>query len=186
MNLQDSILADRYAKALYQASVGAKAVEPVLEDLKALADVLKGGSALAVSLTHPRLTIKDKKAAALRSSARKAFHALTDRFIDLLLAKKRAALLPLVASLFQSQADASVGLARVQVRSARPLSPEQTKALTASLQKALGSKQVALESSVDESLLGGVVVRAGDKLWDLSLAGRLKRMKEKLLETSLN
>lgn len=185
MNLQDSILAGRYAKALYEAATAAKAVEAVGGDLEALAQGFKKGPALRASLLHPRLSAAQKKSAALQAAGKSAFHGLTDRFIDLLLEKKRPSLLPLAASLFQGYADAAAGLSRAQVRAAQPLTPAQLKSLSASLEKALKTK-VALETSVDASLLGGVVVRSGDKLWDLSLAGRLKRMKEKLLETSLN
>lgn len=185
MNLQDAVLAGRYAKALFAAARTGSAVEAVSGDLAALAKALKASPALAASLSHPRLSAREKKAAALKASGKKSFHELTDRFMDLLLVKKRISLLSQAAALFQAAADEAAGLSRAQVRAARPLTPAQDKALAASLEKALGTK-VALETTLDESLLGGVVVRAGDKLWDLSLAGRLKRMKEKLLETSLN
>lgn len=184
MNLQDAVLAGRYAKALFETALAGKAVEAVGRDLSDLARAWTGGAALSSALSHPRLSAADKKAA-VRGALKRAPHALTERFVGLLLSKKRVAVLPAAAALFHGHADRAAGLSRVEVRAARPLADAQAKALAASLEKALKSK-VQLDVSLDESLLGGVVVRAGDRLWDLSLKGRLARMKEKLLETVQN
>jgi F-type H+-transporting ATPase subunit delta len=183
MNLQDAALAGRYAKALFQAARDAKAVDAVAEDLKTLAKGLRLDPGLKAALSHPRLSPAEKRAAVDKAAGKGGLHALTRRFTDLLLSKKRVSLLFMTAALFEDQSDRAAGLARVQARSAQPLTPEQSRALSASLEKALGAK-VSLEGTVDPSLLGGVVLRAGDRVWDLSYTGRLRRLKEKLLETT--
>lgn len=184
MNLIDAVLAGRYAKALFEAAQAAKASDAVRKDLADLSAAWRRDRTLSTALSHPRLSAAEKKAA-VKDALKRAPHALTDRFAGLLLAKKRVSLLPAAAALFDARADEAAGLTRVQVRTARPLADAQLKALSASLEKALKSK-VALDVAEDESLLGGVVVRAGDRLWDLSLRGRLRRLQEKLLETSVN
>ena len=184
MNLTDAVLAGRYARALFEAAQAAKAADAVRQDLAALAQAWRKDAALSTALSHPRLSPAEKKAAVKRA-LQKAPHALTDRFVGLLLAKKRGSLLPATSALFEARADEAAGISRVQARTARPLADAQVKALSAALEKALKTK-VALEVVEDEALLGGVVVRAGDRLWDLSLRGRLEKLREKLLETSIN
>jgi F-type H+-transporting ATPase subunit delta len=184
MNLQEAVLAGRYAKALFLAASEKKAAGDVQKDLKTLAQAFRMDAGLASALAHPRLSPAEKRDRVAKALGR-APHALVERFIGLLLVKKRAALLPLVASLFDARVDEAGGVVRAQVRSAAALTDAQAKSLAAGLEKALGAK-VAFETSLDPSLLGGVVVRAGDRLWDMSLKGRLRRLGEKLLETAVN
>ncbi len=184
MNLQDAVLAGRYAKALFMAAQAAKASDAVQKDLKALGQAYRADAALAAVLAHPGLSLAEKRARLGSALGRKP-HVLTDRFVGLLLAKKRLPLLPTVAALFDVRTDEAEGLVRAHVRSAAALTDAQSKTLAASLEKALGAK-VAFDVAVEPSLLGGVVVRAGDRLWDMSLKGRLRRLGEKLLETSVN
>ena len=187
MNPQDAALADRYAEALFLAARDAKVVDIVREDLAAMAGLyrLEGVSEL---MTHPRLSTAEKLAA-FRRALGKAPHALSDRFLSLLLEKKRLSLLSAAAAAFDASADKADGVVRAAVRAAVPMSAEQKAALSRELEKAFSGHggpavKVALEVAVDPSLLGGVVVQAGDRLWDLSFQGRLQRLKEKLLERS--
>ena len=60
-----------------------------------------------------------------------------------------------------------------------PLGPEEIRAITARLEELTGGS-VALETAVDPSLLGGVVVRVGDRLIDGSVRGRLERLRQQL------
>jgi F-type H+-transporting ATPase subunit delta len=184
MNPQDAVLAGRYAKALFLAAKEANASAAVQGEVKALAQAFRMDADLAAALAHPRLSLAEKRSRLTRALGKKP-HALTERFVTLLLGKKRLALLPMAASLFDAAADEAQGLVRAHVKAAAPLSDAQAKSLAASLEKALGAK-VAFDTAVDPSLLGGVVVRAGDRLWDLSLKGRLRRLGEKLFETARN
>jgi F-type H+-transporting ATPase subunit delta len=185
MNLQDAVLAGRYAKALFLAARQAKAQDAVQKDLKALSKALRSDPGLAASLAHPRLSLAEKKSGLAKALGGKP-HALTDRFIGLLLSRKRLALLSSIAGLFDAQADEAQGVVRAQVRSAAALTEGQSKSLAAGLKKALGGAEAAFDVTIDPSLLGGVIVRAGDRLWDLSLQGRLRALREKLLETAVN
>jgi F-type H+-transporting ATPase subunit delta len=183
MNLQDAVLAGRYAKALFQAAQEAKALDAVRKDLKDLAQAVRKDVSFAGLLAQPRAAA-DKKAGAAAVLGR-APHGLTDRFLSLLLGKKRVNLLTRVAELFDEAMDGANGLSRVQVRTSSPLTDAQAVTLSQGLEKALGTK-VKLDVALEPGLLSGVVVRAGDRLWDLSLKGRLARLKEKLLETAAN
>jgi len=100
-------------------------------------------------------------------------------FIDLLAENKRLPLLPEIAELFKSYRAALEKTISVQVTSAEALNEPMKNKLLAALTKRL-KKQVSLECVVDPSLIGGVMVRAGDIVMDGSVQGQLKRLLDSL------
>jgi F-type H+-transporting ATPase subunit delta len=84
-----------------------------------------------------------------------------------------------IAELFEQYRAEEAGVLDAQVVSAFPLDDAESKKLAKTLQKALG-KKVRLDVSVDRSLIGGVLVRAGDKVIDGSIKGQLKRLARRL------
>nr|WP_010131054.1 F0F1 ATP synthase subunit delta [Microbulbifer agarilyticus] len=98
-------------------------------------------------------------------------------FIKLLAENHRLPLLPEISELFEdlkAQAEATL---EVEVISARPLSDEQSQRLTQALSKKF-AREVHLHSAVDESLLGGAIIRAGDTVIDGTVRGRLAKLAE--------
>jgi F-type H+-transporting ATPase subunit delta len=107
----------------------------------------------------------------------------------LIVEKRRLSLVPAVAVSLEEKADEAAGIARARVRSAVPLGEAQAKSLSRALEKTLAAggdagSTVVLDVVVDPSLLGGVTVRVGDRLWDLSFKGRLAALKEQILESN--
>ena len=98
-------------------------------------------------------------------------------FIHVLAEQKRLALLPFVATLFGDMKEAAERSVDVEVTSAFPLSSEMEGRLAQSLAARL-NLQVRLQSSVDSSLIGGVVIRAGDTVIDASVRRRLAKLAE--------
>lgn len=84
-----------------------------------------------------------------------------------------------IAALFEQYRAEEAGVLDARVASAFPLDDAETKKLAKALQKALG-KKVRLEVSVDRALIGGIVVRAGDKVIDGSIKGQLQRLARRL------
>jgi F-type H+-transporting ATPase subunit delta len=188
VNSQDAILAGRYASALFLAARGAKVLDDVHKDLEALDALLKSDAPGVSAVLRPRLPAVAKEEALKRAVGRK-LHALTDKFIALLLEKKRLGLLPAAAAFFSKKVDEEKGVVRARIRSAVPLTDLQLKALAVDVE-ALVSKdrgatvKAELDVVIDPTLLGGIIVRVGDRMWDLSFKGRLVKLKETLLETN--
>lgn len=96
-------------------------------------------------------------------------------FLQLLADNRRLLLLPEITAQFeQLRADAE-HVAHVEVRSAQPLTADESSRLKSALQKRLGSS-VELHAEVDRSLLAGAIVRCGDLVIDGSLRARIERM----------
>jgi F-type H+-transporting ATPase subunit delta len=178
--VKDTAVASRYARALYQAARSAREEDKVRQELRQLHALLRTDSELAKRIEHPLVPLREKKLS-LRQKPGGGASSTFDRFLDLLLAKKRMALLPVIASYFDDIVDRENGVVKVQVRSAEPLGPEQVDDLEKRLGRALGGRAKVVPT-VDNSLIAGLVVRVGDTVWDRSLKGQLQRLKDSLVE----
>jgi len=96
-------------------------------------------------------------------------------FVALLAQNRRLGFLPEIAALFEQMKAEVENAVDVEVSSATALTPEQEIRYAAALQKKLG-RSVRLRTRIDESLLGGAVLRAGDLVIDGSIKGRLERL----------
>ena len=95
--------------------------------------------------------------------------------VNLLAENDRLFILPEIAKLFEALKDDSEGTLEALVTSAQKLTQAEEEAISKALKKRLG-RDIKLKVSVDESLLGGAIIRAGDLVMDGSLKGRLNKM----------
>ena len=102
----------------------------------------------------------------------------------LLVRRGRIEQLPRVATEFARRDDERNGLTHATATSAAPLGQEEVRAIEARLAELTGGR-ISLETDVDPSLLGGVVVRIGDRLIDGSVRGRLERLRNQLASGAL-
>lgn len=174
MQLSDRALARRYATALYLAA-GAKEAEAVGAELARVARALSGSMA---AFRHPRTSTADKKTA-LATELGGSVSRLTLRFLELLIEKKRFAILPALAGDYQRLCDEGRGIVHASVRTARPLSELEAKLLAERLGGFLG-KRVALDVKEDPELMAGASVRVGDWVLDGSLKGKLRALGARL------
>lgn len=174
----DASVARRYAEALFQVAVKRNEVDEVAQSLHEVAQAVGGSRELMSALHHPLLT-DEKKQAIVRGVFGGKIREDVERFLFLVIQKGRAVMLPQMVEEFDRMVDEFRGAADAEAVSAVPLSPQQTANLEAALNQKFGV-QVRLKTRVDESILGGLVVRVGDKLIDGSVATRLQQMNEQL------
>lgn len=96
-------------------------------------------------------------------------------FLKLLAENNRLQLLSDIAVLFEELREEAEQVMTADVTSARPLTPEQEASISAALKKRTG-RDVSLNTEVDESLLGGAIIRAGDLIIDGSALGKLNKL----------
>jgi F-type H+-transporting ATPase subunit delta len=102
-----------------------------------------------------------------------------ENFLKLLVHNNRLNLLPYIAKLFEAYRAEDEGYVEVEVLTAYALSKEAKQEFTTTLEKTLG-KKIHMNVTVDKSLIGGVLVRAGDRVIDGSIRGRLQHMQKAL------
>ena len=176
----DRTLAKRYAAALLRVTDAEGSTEEVEALLLALRDVWRVQRGFRNMMVSPKVPRAVKKALFRKALAGQAKESLL-QFLDLLVAKNRAEILPEVADVFDRLADASHGVVRVKVRSWKPLSAAQSATLSEKLVKITG-KKIQIEAETDPALKGGVQLRIGDSVVDGTVAHRLRALGERLRE----
>lgn len=179
MSKQDgtALLSRRYAKALFALAQASGAVDAVLKNVEGLKLACENAT-LQSLMQSPlvRKTAQLKAVEGLKSPL--GLHALTVRFLQVLVENRRLAALPQVLEHFVELARAARGEALVVVTSAKQLDDAARRTLHTALEKKLG--KIALEEKVDASLLAGMIVRRGSHRLDASLKGRLQQLKHAL------
>ena len=170
-----------YAKALLGAADKSGQTDQVVEELEALvSDVLDKLPQLEEALRTPRLTHEERLPILDKAFGGKMSATLLT-FLKVLSRHSRLDCLRAIARAARKQLDQSRGRVEVLVESAAPLSNPLKERIAGRLSQLLG-KQVVLKTSLNENLLGGLLVRVGDTVYDASLAARLRRMEEVTLD----
>lgn len=162
-----------YAKAVFELATEDNSGEQWANALAAL-ELVVSDESLAEALENPNFT-HTQLADLVIGVAGDALDSKASNLVKLLAENGRLSVVPALKEIFDSLNSESEGSIAASVVSAFELTDKQQTKLAASLTKKLG-RDVKLECSVDESLLGGVVVRAGDLVIDGSLKGRLEKM----------
>ncbi len=170
-------VADVYVEALLGLVADDAQAERLAGELQELASVLTGlegaGELLGAATSDAGQTAWFQRVFAGRCSQ------TLEALLAVMARKGRLGLLPLVARRFRLALNARQGRVEVTVVTARELAEPQHRALSETLRAVTGAEPV-LRTRVDPSLLGGVRVRVGDREYDTSLAGQLKRLRWRL------
>lgn len=169
-----------YAEALSQVAKAAGETETLLEEMRGVAELLEADPAFADYLASPLVEADHREQTIERVFRGKASDLLVNT-LQVLNRKGRIGKLPAVAEAFAKAEAEAQGKVEVEVRSAIPLSDEQRQQLTEAVERKTGRTPRLLES-IDESLLGGMVVQIGDQKVDASIASRLRTLSSRLLE----
>jgi F-type H+-transporting ATPase subunit delta len=174
-------LVSRYARALFFDAKQVNALEKVGEDLRALADTWREHPELAQLIGNPGLS-RDKVQAILDAvCAKLQSHVLTHSFLRVLHDKDRLLMVEDVSAQFDSLWRDHLGQIEVAVTTALPLTEPVKQAVTDHLARRSG-KTPLVKWLCDPTLLGGVVIRWPDRVFDGSLARKLTNLKMTMAE----
>ena len=166
----------RYAQALFELADAGGGLAAVEQDLKSLKAARDESADLRTLLSSPAFTAEDKGKGLSAVAKAMGASALTLKFLGLLASNNRASALPAVIAAFERLAAAHRGAVAAEVITAMPLTAAQLDGVAAALRQALG-KDPELTARVDPSILGGLKVRVGSRLFDASLKSRLDSLK---------
>lgn len=166
-------LASRYAKSLVDLALEQGQLEQVFADMQWLKDVCKSSREFTNLLRSPIIKA-DKKNKIVDAVIGAQVSALAKAFITLLINKGREKNLEEVAAAVIAQYKAHKDIQTVTLTTATPVSDAVKTAIVNKIQENSVYKQVDLETVVDDAIIGGFVLKAGDKLIDASIAYDLK------------
>lgn len=173
-------IAETYAEALYELADAGGATDAVLEEVEAFRELMEKDTAFADFMMNPAMDAEVRRAF-LEKHFRGKFG---DLFLNTLLVvnrKGRTALLPLICEHYRAAHERARNEVDVEVTSAVPLNDTSRRAVLEAMARVTG-KTARLVERVDPSILGGLVVRIGDRKFDASLVRRLEGIRETLLE----
>lgn len=178
---QDTIVAKRYARALFELAKEQNKIAAVEEELKAVVAVLQENTDFEKLIKHPGLGA-ESKSALLKNVFEAQLSDITFNTLQLLVANGREDLLGALAKYFTDIASEALGQAQATVYTPVALSEAELSHIAATFSQ-LTNKQIRVVSVLDKSLLGGIQVRIGDRLYDGSLSGKLERLQKTLNQT---
>ncbi len=174
-------LARRYAKAILEIGQEHKNTDKLAGDLRSLAKAMHDSAELVASLTNPAIRRADRRKVIDELLNRIGAHQLTKNTVYLLLDGERLASLPNISRALDQMIEAGSGRVSAEIVSARPLDVTQLAQITTALEK-LSGKKVTVQKREDPELLGGVVAKMGDVVYDGSLRTQLKNLRDQLAE----
>jgi F-type H+-transporting ATPase subunit delta len=175
---QASTAGRRYAEALFELATRDRALDRYGEGLDSAASMLAQEGVIDV-LRNPARPLKDRAGLVDRLLSNRVPEPVL-KLVGLLVERGRIDRLPSVAAEFRRLLNEERGVVEALATTAMPLTQDETVALQRKVAE-LAGRTVDLRVEVDESLIGGLMVRVGDTLYDASVRGRLERLRERLV-----
>jgi F-type H+-transporting ATPase subunit delta len=168
----NSTIAGRYATAIFDLAMETNSVDAVAADLATLKSMMKASPDLTRLVKAPVFSRDDQKKGMAAVLGKMGANQLTARFIDLLAAKRRLFGLADIIHAFEALVARQKGVMRAEVTSARALKDSELAEIKRVL-KAKLDREPELETHVDPTLLGGLIVKIGSRMIDSSLRTKL-------------
>ncbi len=169
-------LSDRYAAALYDLADDEGSLDQTVEQADQLARLIETNADFRRLCESPLIDIAQATAAARAVLEAEGFSSIVVRFVSVIAGNRRLNKLRAILGAFASLVARKRGVITAEVSTAHALSDIQREALRARLIES-GYGRVNIHEHVDPTLLGGLVVKIGARLYDSSLKSRLQRLK---------
>lgn len=171
-------VAKRYARALFDVAKERGLIDKIEAELNGIVSAINENAELSKILMHPHISAEAKK-----ELVKELFHAHvsaeTQNFLDILIENGRESDLAGIASAYVKLANDERGIADAIVTTAKSLSEAEQAELAEKFGKLI-NKQLRIQTVVDPSILGGVVVKIGDRLYDGSIKSKLEHFAHQL------
>jgi F-type H+-transporting ATPase subunit delta len=172
-----------WAEALYKAAEKAGEVEPALQDLEALVnEVFRRDPGLELFFASAAIG-RDRKKQALNAAFEGRATPTFVQFLEVLNEHDRLDMVRAIAGAFRALHDRKARRLTVHVRSAVPLTDEERHRLREDV-RAVANFEPVLEEAVDPAILGGLIIRIQDWVYDASVRARLQAVQNQLIERS--
>ncbi len=174
-------VAGRYATALFELAKEGRTLDKVESDLLAVEAALAESADLREMIVSPIFSREDMASAVKALAAQMDLGPEVGNTLGLMAVNRRLFVLPSLISTMKTLIAAERGEVTAEVATARPLTAAQIEALRATLKARVG-KDVELALTVDESLIGGLVVRVGSRMIDSSIRAKLAKLQNVMKE----
>lgn len=179
------VISKTYGEALFELATEHGEPDAMAEQVKLLRQVLRENTEFVKLLCHPKISKKEKEEV-VKEVFEGRFSEEVTGFLLLLVEKERAAELDDILDYFEAKVREYKKIGIVQITSAVKLTAEQREKVETKLLSLTEYEKLETEYRVDASLLGGMVIRMGDRVADSSIRSKLDAMERTLKKISLN
>ena len=174
-------IATRYATAVFDLAKEGKAIKALESDVATLEAAMAESADLRTLLTSP-LYSREEQSGAISAIAKKMeLSDITSNVLALLASKRRLFVLPHLLAVLQDMLSEERGEVTAEVTTAKKLTKAQAEKLAKTLKAQVG-KSVTIKETVDESIIGGLIVKVGSKMIDMSIASKLNALQNTMKE----
>lgn len=177
--MSKSVVAKRYALALFESAQQNNQIAPIQADLHEIKKVFASNKELNQLLDSPKLSVDKKKE--LFTTLFKDANVYVLNTLSLLLDKKRIEEVVNIVDEFTTYANDAAGVADAKVFSTRVLTAEESESISKAFARKVGKQSLRIENIIDPSLIGGVRLQIGNQIYDSSLSAKLDRLKKDLI-----
>lgn len=181
--LDNNLVVQQYAKAVFEAALDQRALDDVLESLVAVQAVFAEVAELKAFLETPAIP-HDEKITWVRTYFEGKVHPLVAQMLVVMTENKRGGLVGPLLPAYQALYDAHEHLGRGELVTATDISATLLKKFEKAMAERFGFKKVILENRVDPGIIGGAIVRMHDQVLDGSFVGKLETLRRQLHATT--
>ena len=173
--------AARYARALFDVALKESDPAQMERDLRAFATLLSSNDELNAALTNPGVPVARKRLLTDAITARLDLASPVRKLLGLLAERDRLVLVPDVLSVYNERLLNHLRIVRAEVTTAAPLPADRAEQIQTRLAQITGQR-VDVTTSVDPSIIGGMVTRIGSTVYDGSVATQLSKIRQRLAQ----
>nr|WP_281493334.1 F0F1 ATP synthase subunit delta [Yoonia sp. F2084L] len=174
-------IATRYATAVFDLAKEGKAIKALESDVAALEAAMGESADLRTLLTSPLYSREEQSGAVAAVAKKMKLSDTTSNVLALLASKRRLFVLPQLIAVLQDMLSEERGEVTAEVTTAKALTKAQADKLAKTLKAQVG-KSVTIKETVDESIIGGLIVKVGSKMIDTSIASKLNALQNTMKE----
>lgn len=179
-----NIVSIRYANALFNVAREIDSLDKIGDDFKLVVDLVNKEENLKQFINHPQVTNEDKKNV-LKELVEGRISKELINFLYILIDKKRFKNIQEICNVFIQKTNEEKNLAVVNVKTATDLTENHLKAIKNTISKKI-NKNIELNVEKDKSIIGGLVLRIGDRVIDGSISYQLKTLEKELKRTKVS
>lgn len=179
------LISKTYGEALFELAAEENKVDSFAEEIQALRQILAENIELTRLMNHPKI-IKEEKLQILKNIFEGRIDSELLGFLSLLIAKDRYGEADSILQYFLDQVKELKGIGVAYVTTPEVLKEEQKKQIVIRLLETTGYQQMEMHYAQDESLIGGMVIRIGDRIVDSSIKTKLDELQKQLMKIQLN
>ncbi|MBD5552306.1 MAG: ATP synthase F1 subunit delta [Lachnospiraceae bacterium] len=178
------LISKTYGEAIFELAVSENRVEALTEEIQAVLQVLGENPDFSEIMKHPKI-IKEEKLQVIETVFKGRVSDELTGFMRLIVEKDRYGNIQEIMQYFLDEVKKLKGIGVAYVTSALPLREEQKKQVEAKLLETTSFQEMEMHYQVDEKLIGGMVIRIGDRVADSSIRSKLSYLEQQLLKIQL-